>query len=90
MKIAMGVRGREAWTPFDLGGLTARPRGAKYVRADNENVARCCLGPCGGPQRQQTQCCRVRPGERGAPRRSGGCALGSRGQRIAGVARRLS
>ena len=43
---------------------------------------------CRGPQRQQTPCCRVRPGERGVPRRSGGCALGSRGQRIAGVARR--
>ena len=65
--------------------LTAGPRS---VRADNAYVARCCLGPCRGPQRQQTPCCRVRPGERGAPRRRGGCALGSRGQRVAGVARR--
>ena len=62
--------------------LTAGPR------ADNAYVARCCLGPCRGPQRQQPPYCRVRPGERGAPRRSGGCALGSRGQRIAGDAHR--
>ena len=74
---------------LDLWRLTTRPLGEKYVRADNAYVARCCLGPCRGPQRQQTPCCRVRPGERGAPRRSGGCALGSLGQRLhAGVARR--
>ena len=67
---------------------TAGPRGPQYVRADNAYVSGCCLGLCRGPQRQQTSCCRVRPGERSTPRRSGGCALGSRGQRIGGVARR--
>ena len=40
------------------------------------------------PGDSKPHCCRVRPQERGAPRRSGGCALCSRGQRIAGVTRR--
>ena len=86
MKIAMGVRRRDAGTPL-------APGGSQQDRVDHNTCVLTTrmlqgLGPCRGPQRQQTQCCRVSPGERGAPRRSGGCALGSRGQRVVGVARR--
>ena len=82
MKIAMGVCWRDVGTPFTPG--------SSQLDDVDAYVARCCLGPCRGPRRQQTPRCRVRPQERGAPRRSGGCALCSRGQRIAGVTRRLS
>ena len=83
MKIVMGVCRRDAETPWT-------PGGSQQDHADHNTCVLTTrtlqgLGPCRGPQRQQTPCCRVRPG---APRRSGGCALGSRGQRIAGVARR--
>ena len=66
--------------------LTAGPRGPCTSVLTTRTLQG--LGLCRRPQRQQTPCCRVRPGERGAPRRSGGCALGSRGQRLTGVARR--
>ena len=86
MKIAMGVRQRDAGTPLT-------PGSSQQDHVDHNTCVLTTrtlqgLGPCRGPQRQQTPCCRVRPGERGAPRRSGGCALGSRGQRIAGVPHR--
>ena len=71
MKIATGVRRRDAGTALTPRGSQQDHVDHKYVRADNAYVARCCLGPCRGPQRQQTHCCRVSPGERGAPRRSG-------------------
>ena len=90
MKIAMGVRRRDAGTPLTPGG-SQRDHHVDHNTCvpTNVYVARCCLGPCRGPQRQQTPRCRARPGERGAPR-SGGCALGGRGKRIASVARRWS
>ena len=81
-KIAMGLRRRDSGKPLMIPGCSQQDLVDQYVRADNAYVAGCCPGPCRGAQRQQTPCCRVRPGRWGA------CALGSRGQRVAGVARR--
>ena len=49
MKIAMGVRRRDAGTPLTPGGSQQDHVDHEYVRADNAYVARCCLGPCRGP-----------------------------------------
>ena len=77
MKIAMGVRRRYAGTPLTAGGSQQDHVGAHWVVVDHTHTLQgAVLDVARGPQRQQTPCCRVRPGERGAPRRSGGCALG--------------
>ena len=85
MKIAMGVRGRDAGTPLTPGGSQQDRLDPNTCVVTTRTLQGAVLDL--GAQRKQTPCCRVRPGERGTPQRAGACALGGRGQRAAGVAR---
>ena len=65
----LGVEVRDALGPWRL---TAGPDHNTSVLTTRTLQG---LGPCRGPQRQQTPCSRVLPGKRRAPRRSGGCVV---------------
>ena len=82
------LRRRDAGTPLIPGGSHQDHVDHNTCVLTTRTLQSAVLDLAVVPSDSNPHCCRVRPGERGVSRRSGGCALGSRGQRIAGVARR--
>ena len=76
MKIAMGVRLRDAGTPLTLGGSQQEHVDHNTCVLTTHTLQGAVLDLAVVPSDSKPHCCRVIPGERGAPRRSGGCALG--------------